>query len=139
MQQCITHAIGIFIDRNTFDSLKEIITELEYNIWPIPTPRAFLLPKAAHLLQQMPWGDKIASVEILTEELEVYNEFMEAVRKQDMCLMHFKSTDNVYILFGNKMANHFDENGTIFAVPTERTDREFIAGKRLNPDVLYFE
>ncbi|XP_037956782.1 protein bride of sevenless-like [Teleopsis dalmanni] len=126
LQQCVRHAIGIFIDFDLYKSMEDTIKVLEYNIWPIPKTRAFLFPRVAHLLYQMPWGEKIASVEIVTENLEIYNDFMEAVRHEHMCLMHFKSEYNIYILFGNKMANNFKENGTVFAVPTERTDRDFI-------------
>ncbi|TMW52308.1 hypothetical protein DOY81_002641 [Sarcophaga bullata] len=125
-QQCLNHVIGIFIDFDYFNMLEDVIKELDYNIWPIPSIRADIFPKVAHLLYQMPWGDQIASVEILTENLNVYNDFMDAVRAEHMCLMHFKSTTNIYILFGNKMASHFKENGTVFAVPTERMDRHFI-------------
>lgn len=128
-QQCLTHAIGIFIDYDYYKELESLISDLEYNIWPIPSIRLDLFPKVAHLLHQMPWGDKIASVEILTENLNVYNDFMDATRKEEMCLMHFKSDNNIYILFGNKMVSHFKENGTIFAVPTERVERHFILGE----------
>ncbi|XP_073840014.1 G protein coupled receptor bride of sevenless isoform X2 [Musca autumnalis] len=125
-QQCINHPIGIFIDYDYYKELESLIKDLEYNIWPIPSIRQDLFPKVAHLLHQMPWGDHIASVEILTENLNVYNDFMEATRKEQMCLMHFKSDNNIYILFGNKMLSHFKENGTIFAVPTERVERLFL-------------
>lgn len=124
--------MGIFIDFDYYMRLESFISELEYNIWPIPSTRDDIFPKVAHLLHQMPWGDKIASVEILTENLDVYNDFMDAARKEQMCLMHFKSDHNIYILFGNKMASHFKENGTVFAVPTERMDRHFILGKETN-------
>lgn len=117
------------MDFDLYKQLESVIKDLEYNIWPIPSTRAHLFPKVAHLLHQMPWGEKIASVEIATETLEMYNDFMEAARQEHMCLMHFKSEDNVYILFGNKVASHFKENGTIFAVPTDRTDDEFLAGE----------
>ncbi|XP_036341910.1 protein bride of sevenless-like [Rhagoletis pomonella] len=127
LQQCITHAIGIFVDHDVYKSSEQIIKDLEYNIWPILSPHVYLFPKVAHLLHQMPWGESIASVEILTENLATYNEFMEAIRHEQMCLMHFKSDKNVYILFGNKMAHHFEENGTIFAVPTDRAYRTFIS------------
>ncbi|XP_041450903.1 protein bride of sevenless [Drosophila obscura] len=127
LQQCTQYSLGIFMDYELYKQLESIIKDLEYNIWPIPGTRSYLFPKVAHLLHQMPWGDKIASVEIATENLEMYNEFMEAARQEHMCLMHFKSEDNVYILFGNKMASHFKENGTLFAVPTDRTDAEFLA------------
>ncbi|XP_030374240.1 protein bride of sevenless [Scaptodrosophila lebanonensis] len=127
LQQCTRHALGIFVDFDLYKRMEDIIKELEYNIWPIPSTRALLFPKVAHLLHQMPWGEKIASVEILTENLEIYNDFMEAVRHEHMCLMHFKSEENIYIFIGNKLANQFIENGTIFAVPTERTDRDFVA------------
>ncbi|KAI8129733.1 Protein bride of sevenless [Lucilia cuprina] len=125
-QQCLTHAVGIFIDFDYYNMLGDVIKELDYFIWPIPSTRADIFPKVAHLLYQMPWGDQIASVEILTENLNVYNDFMDAVRSEHMCLMHFKSDSNIYILFGNKLASHFKENGTVFAVPTERMDRHFI-------------
>ncbi|BFF88778.1 protein bride of sevenless [Drosophila madeirensis] len=128
LQQCTQYSMGIFMDYELYKQLESIIKDLEYNIWPIPDTRAFLFPKVAHLLHQMPWGEKIASVEIATENLDMYNEFMEAARQEHMCLMHFKSDDNVYILFGNKMASQFKENGTLFAVPTDRTDVEFLAG-----------
>lgn len=128
-QQCLTHSLGIFIDYDYFKVMAEFIKELEYRVWPIPSVREDIFPKVAHLLYQMPWGDQIASVEILSETLQIYNDFTDAVRREHMCLMHFKSDNNVYILFGNKMATNFKENGTIFAVPTERTDRGFIAGK----------
>ncbi|XP_017102291.2 protein bride of sevenless [Drosophila bipectinata] len=127
LQQCTTYAMGIFMDFELYKQLESVIKDLEYNIWPIPGTRAHLFPKVAHLLHQMPWGEKIASVEIATETLEMYNDFMEAARQEHMCLMHFKSEENVYILFGNKVASHFKENGTIFAVPTDRTDDEFLA------------
>lgn len=127
LQQCTTYAMGIFMDFDLYKQLESVIKDLEYNIWPIPGTRAHLFPKVAHLLHQMPWGEKIASVEIATETLEMYNDFMEAARQEHMCLMHFKSEENVYILFGNKVASHFKENGTIFAVPTDRTDDEFLA------------
>ncbi|SPP89593.1 protein bride of sevenless [Drosophila guanche] len=127
LQQCIQYSMGIFTDYELYKQLESIIKDLEYNIWPIPDTHAFLFPKVAHLLHQMPWGEKIASVEIASENLDMYNEFMEAARQEHMCLMHFKSDDNVYILFGNKMASHFKENGTLFAVPTGRTDIEFLA------------
>jgi len=120
--------MGIFVDWELYKQLESVIKDLEYNIWPIPGTRAHLFPKVAHLLHQMPWGEKIASVEIATETLEMYNEFMEAARQEHMCLMHFKSDDNVYIMFGNKLASHFKENGTLFSVPTDRTDDEFLAG-----------
>lgn len=128
-QQCISHPVGIFIDFDYYNMLDSVIRELDYNIWPIPSIRADIFPKVAHLLYQMPWGDQIASVEILTENLNVYNDFMDAVRLEHMCLMHFKSDINIYILFGNKMASNFKENGTLFAVPTERMDRHFVIGK----------
>ncbi|KAH8277029.1 hypothetical protein KR026_004124, partial [Drosophila bipectinata] len=127
LQQCTTYAMGIFMDFELYKQLESVIKDLEYNIWPIPGTRAHLFPKVAHLLHQMPWGEKIASVEIATETLEMYNDFMDAARQEHMCLMHFKSEENVYILFGNKVASHFKENGTIFAVPTDRTDDEFLA------------
>ncbi|XP_015037679.2 protein bride of sevenless [Drosophila pseudoobscura] len=127
LQQCTQYSMGIFMDFELYKQLESVIKDLEYNIWPISATRAYLFPKVAHLLHQMPWGEKIASVEIATENLEMYNEFMEAARQEHMCLMHFKSDDNVYILFGNKMASHFKENGTLFAVPTDRTDDEFLA------------
>ncbi|XP_060648821.1 protein bride of sevenless [Drosophila nasuta] len=126
LQQCTTYSIGIFMDYDLYKRLESIIHDLEYNVWPIPTTRSYLFPKVAHLLHQMPWGEKIASVEIITETLDVYNEFMDAARQEHMCLMHFKSDDNVYILFGNKMANHFKENGTVFVVPTERAEQAFL-------------
>lgn len=128
LQQCTTYSMGIFVDWELYKQLESVIKDLEYNIWPIPGTRAHLFPKVAHLLHQMPWGEKIASVEIATETLEMYNEFMEAARQEHMCLMHFKSDDNVYIMFGNKLASHFKENGTLFSVPTDRTDDEFLAG-----------
>ncbi|KAH8294611.1 hypothetical protein KR018_000251, partial [Drosophila ironensis] len=127
MQQCTLNAMGIFIDFELYKQMESVIRDLEYNIWPIPGVRTHLFPKVAHLLHQMPWGDKIASVEIATENLEMYNDFMEATRHEHMCLMHFKSDDNVYILFGNKVASHFKENGTIFVVATERTHDDFLA------------
>ncbi|XP_030565284.1 protein bride of sevenless [Drosophila novamexicana] len=126
LQQCTQYSMGIFIDFDLYKRLESIIRDLEYNVWPIPSARAHLFPKVAHLLHQMPWGEKIASVEIVTETLDIYNEFMDAARQEHMCLMHFKSDDNVYILFGNKMASHFKENGTVFAVPTERTEHIFL-------------
>ncbi|KAL9895134.1 G protein coupled receptor bride of sevenless isoform 1-T1 [Glossina fuscipes fuscipes] len=126
-QQCLTHSLGIFIDYDYFKMMAEFIKELEYRIWPISSIREDIFPKVAHLLYQMPWGDQIASVEILSETLQIYNDFTDAVRREHMCLMHFKSDNNIYILFGNKMAMNFKENGTIFAVPTERTERGFIA------------
>lgn len=129
LQQCTQYSMGIFIDFDLYKRLESIIRDLEYNVWPIPSARAHLFPKVAHLLHQMPWGEKIASVEIVTETLDIYNEFMDAARQEHMCLMHFKSDDNVYILFGNKMASHFKENGTVFAVPTERTEHIFLEGK----------
>ncbi|XP_067633336.1 protein bride of sevenless [Eurosta solidaginis] len=134
LQQCITHAIGIFVDYDIYKNSEQIIKELEYNIWSMVSPRIYLLPKVAHLLHQMPWEENIASVEILTENLETYNEFMEAVRHEHMCLMHFKSHKNIYILFGKKMASHFEENGTIFAVLTDSSDRNFISDL---PDMSY--
>ncbi|XP_017026853.1 protein bride of sevenless [Drosophila kikkawai] len=127
MQQCTDFSMGIFIDLDLYKQLESVIKDLEYNIWPIPGTRDHLFPKVAHLLHQMPWGEKIASVEIATETLDMYNDFMEAARQEHMCLMHFKSDENVYILFGNKVASHFKENGTLFAVPTDRTDDEFLA------------
>ncbi|EDW84930.1 uncharacterized protein Dwil_GK12877 [Drosophila willistoni] len=127
LQQCTQYSMGIFMDFDLYKHLESTIKDLEYNIWPIAGTRGHIFPKVAHLLHQMPWGEKIASVEIVTENLEMYNDFMEAARQEHMCLMHFKSDENVYILFGNKMANHFKENGTIFSVPTERTDEEFLA------------
>ncbi|ALC46752.1 boss [Drosophila busckii] len=126
LQQCTQYALGIFLDHDLYLRLDSIIKDLEYNVWPIAPTRGQLFPKVAHLLHQMPWGEKIASVEIVSETLDIYNEFMDAARQEHMCLMHFKSDDNVYIIFGNKMANHFKENGTVFAVPTERTERAFL-------------
>nr|XP_044251403.1 protein bride of sevenless [Drosophila takahashii] len=127
LQQCTKYSLGIFLDWELYKQLEPVIKDLEYNIWPIPGTRAHLFPKVAHLLHQMPWGEKIASVEIATETLEMYNEFMEAARQEHMCLMHFKSDENVYIMFGNKLASHFKENGTLFSVPTDRTDDDFLA------------
>ncbi|XP_075145587.1 G protein coupled receptor bride of sevenless [Haematobia irritans] len=135
-QHCTSHPLGIFIDIDYYVMMEDFIDDLEYNIWPIPSPRADLFPKVAHLLHQMPWGDTLASVEILTENLEIYNAFMDATRKEHMCLMHFKSDHNIYILFGEKMASHFKENGTVFAVPTERTDRHFIMDLPNNSYIL---
>lgn len=129
LQQCAQYSMGLFLDHDLYKLLESIIRDLEYNVWPIPATRAHLFPKVAHLLHQMPWGEKIASVEIVTDSLDIYNEFMEAARLEHMCLMHFKSDDNVYILFGNRMANHFKENGTVFVVATERTDPIFLEGK----------
>lgn len=129
LQQCTQYSMGIFLDFDLYRRLEPIIRDLEYNVWPIPSTRTHLFPKVAHLLHQMPWGEKTASVEIVTETLDIYNEFMDAARQEHMCLMHFKSDDNVYILFGNKMANHFKENGTVFAVPIERADQSFLEGK----------
>lgn len=129
LQQCITQAIGIFVDYDIYQNSEQFIKDLEYNIWPILSPRIYLFPKVAHLLHQMPWSENIASVEIFTENLDIYNEFIEAVRHERMCLMHFKSNKNIYILFGDKMTHHFEENGTIFAVSTDRTDRTLITGK----------
>uniref|UniRef100_W8BVD3 Protein bride of sevenless n=1 Tax=Ceratitis capitata TaxID=7213 RepID=W8BVD3_CERCA len=126
LQQCITQAIGIFVDYDIYQNSEQFIKDLEYNIWPILSPRIYLFPKVAHLLHQMPWSENIASVEIFTENLDIYNEFIEAVRHERMCLMHFKSNKNIYILFGDKMTHHFEENGTIFAVSTDRTDRTLI-------------
>lgn len=128
LQQCTQYSMGLFLDHDLYKLLESIIRDLEYNVWPIPATRAHLFPKVAHLLHQMPWGEKIASVEIVTDSLDIYNEFMEAARQEHMCLMHFKSDDNVYILFGNRMANHFKENGTVFVVATERTDPIFLEG-----------
>nr|XP_036233420.1 protein bride of sevenless isoform X1 [Bactrocera oleae]XP_036233421.1 protein bride of sevenless isoform X1 [Bactrocera oleae]XP_036233422.1 protein bride of sevenless isoform X1 [Bactrocera oleae] len=126
LQQCIAHAIGIFVDYDLYKNSEQFIKDLEYNIWPILPSRMYILPKVAHLLHQMPWAGSIASVEIVTENLDTYNEFIEAVRHEHMCLMHFKSDSNIYILFGNKLTRHFEDNSTIFAITTDHTDRTFL-------------
>ncbi|XP_055851315.1 protein bride of sevenless [Episyrphus balteatus] len=128
LQQCVDHSIGLFIDVDIYNILEHVIDDLEYYIWPIPSARGLVFPKVAHLLYQMPWGEKIASVEILAENLNVYNDFMDAARKEHLCLMHFRSSDNIYIVFGNKMITNFHENGTIFVIPNGRTTKSFIAG-----------
>lgn len=128
LQQCIAHVIGIFVDYDLYKSSEQFIKDLEYNIWPILPPRMYILPKVAHLLHQMPWAGSIASVEIVTENLDTYNEFIEAVHHEHMCLMHFKSDCNIYIWFGKKMTKQFEDNSTIFAIPTDRTDRTFLTG-----------
>lgn len=128
LQQCVEHSIGIFMDNDIFTILEHIIDDLEFNIWPIPSARSLVFPKVAHLLYQMPWGENIASVEILAENLDVYNDFMDAARKEHLCLMHFRSPNNIYVVFGNKMITNFHENGTIFAIPNSRTTKQFISG-----------
>lgn len=127
-QECVLQAIGIFLDYDLYKLLERTIKDLEYNIWIIPSAHSWIFPKVAHLLNQMPWGDKIASVEIQTENLKLYNEFMDAVRREHMCLMHFKSDENIYIIFGSQLAHEFKENGTIFAVSVDRSNKAFIAG-----------
>ncbi|KAH8417104.1 hypothetical protein KR222_003254, partial [Zaprionus bogoriensis] len=136
LQQCTQYSIGLFLDYDLYKYLESNIRKLGYNVWPIPAARSHLFPKVAHLLHQMPWGEKIASVEIATDTLDIYNEFMEAARLEHMCLMHFKSDDNVYILFGNKIDNHFKENSTIFVVPMERMDPNFLEKLPINAFIL---
>ena len=129
LQLCTEHPIGVFIDFDVYGLLERVINDLEYNIWPIPSTRHYIFPKVAHLLYQMPWNEKTASVEILAENLNVYNDFMDAARIEHLCLMHFRSNNNIYMFLGNKMVSKFQENGTIFVVPTGRTDKSFIAGR----------
>lgn len=128
LQQCVEHSIGLFMDLDIYNMLKHVIEDLEYYIWPIPSARSLVFPKAVHLLYQMPWIEKIASVEILAENLDIYNDFMDAARKEHLCLMHFRSPDNIYIIFGNKLIKNFHENGTIFFIPIGRTTNSFIKG-----------
>lgn len=127
LQQCVEHSIGLFIDIDIYNVLKHVIDDLEFYIWPISSARSLVFPKVAHLLYQMPWGENIASVEIISESLDVYNDFMDAARKEHLCLMHFRSSDNIYIVFGNKMITNFHENGTIFGIPNGRTTKSFIS------------
>lgn len=136
LNDCVTYPLGIFIDKELYERVEDLILDLGYNIWPLPSSRTLLFEKATSLLYSMPWTNKTASVEILAENPDDYNEFMEAARNQHLCLMYFRTRDNIYLVIGNKLIANFKENGTIFVIPTGRTDKSFIAGNVLVPIAL---
>lgn len=130
MEQCVTNPIGILVSNNLWPIIEDIVADLEYNIWEMPSPSQILFPSIAHLLYEFPWkNSETPSVE-LRAEASYANEFLTAATGEHLCFKVMPSEENVYLILGNEVLKEdsLDENGTIFAIPMFNAD-SFIKGK----------
>lgn len=130
LEQCVSNPIGILVSNGLWPIIADIVADLEYNIWKMPSPSQILFPSIAHLLYEFPW--KISnnpSVQLKAETAEIANEFLESAVNEHLCLTLMPSEVNTYIILGNEVLkdDSLDENGTIFAVPLFTADG-FIKG-----------
>lgn len=138
LEQCVSNPIGILVSSNLWPIIADIVADIEYNIWKMPSSSQILFPSIAHLLYEFPWKNNgIPSVELKAETAEIANEFLESAVDEHLCLTVMPSEENIYVILGNEVLHddHFDENGTIFAIPMFTAD-SFIKGD-LNS--IYFQ
>lgn len=129
LQNCVEHPIGIFIDDDIYKDIKKIIDDLDYNVWPLQSSRKLSYQRFALLMQQLPWNDKLNSVEIRPDdEVEDFRDFMDAVKEEKICLMHFKSSSTLYVLLNDESIKEFKEEGQVFAVLDGGMEGDIIKG-----------
>lgn len=129
LQNCVELPIGIFVENYIFKDLTKVIEDLDYNIWPIKSSRKLSFQRYSLLMQQLPWNDKLESVEIIPDEdVEDFRDFMAAVKEEKICLMHFKSTRTLYVLLNHESVRDFKE-GHVFVVLEGGMEEGLVKGK----------
>lgn len=130
LEQCVSNPIGILVSNSLWPIIVDIVADIEYNIWKMPSSSQILFPSIAHLLYEFPWkNSEIPSVELKAETAEIANEFLATAINEHLCLAVMPSEENIYLILGNDVLrdDSFDENGTIFAIPMYTAD-SFIKG-----------
>lgn len=130
MEQCVPNPIGILVSSSLWPIIGNVVADIEYNIWKMPSSSQILFPNIAHLLYEFPWKNSdVPSVELKAETAEIANEFLASAIEEHLCLTVMPSEENIYLILGNEvlMDDSFDENGTIFAIPMFTAD-VFIKG-----------
>lgn len=118
------HPIGIFVDNDFYKDIAKVIEDLDYNIWEVRSNRKLSFQRYALLMQQLPWSDKLGSVEIRPDDDA--RDFLDAVEEENMCLMHFKSPSTLYILLNDETVTNFKEEGHVFVVSEVGMEDGFI-------------
>lgn len=130
LQNCVEHPIGIFVDNDIYKDITKVIDELDYNIWPIQSSRKLSFQRYSLIMQQLPWNDKLGSVEIRPDDdVEEFRDFMNAVKQEQICLMHFKSPSTLYVLLNEEAKKDFKEDGPVFVVLDGSLEKEFVKGR----------
>ncbi|KAJ6648078.1 Protein bride of sevenless [Pseudolycoriella hygida] len=125
LEQCVQNPVGILVSSNLWPIVVDIVADIEYNIWQIPSTSQISFPSIAHLLYEYPWTKmEVPSIELKAENAEIANEFLSFAMKEHLCLTMMPGEENVYLILGNNMLldDSFDENGTIFAIPMFAAD-----------------
>lgn len=130
LQNCVEHPIGIFVDGDLYRDITKVIEDLDYNIWPVKSNRKLSFQRYSLLMQQLPWNDKLGSVEIRPDDdVETFRDFIGAVVQEQICLMHFKSPSTLYVLLNHDTIKTFKEEGHVFVISEGNMEEGFMKGK----------
>lgn len=133
-QQCINNSIGILIADPLWNSLKDLATDLEYNIWKLPSTGDILFPKIIRMLQEIPWNETkpIWSIEPVAKSFENLNQFLDIIKLNKNCfskLSTVSKSSNALILIGLEDSMKFENKELILAIPLSSLDVQHIKGK----------
>lgn len=101
LQQCTATPVAILVLHELWPLVAEIAADIEYDIWRLPPAARLLFPKVAHLLYELPWGERNDDEEgdvdttkrrrrplvgVQAADLQVEEAFLSAARAEHLCL-----------------------------------------------------
>ncbi|CAM6031262.1 unnamed protein product, partial [Sphagnum compactum] len=144
LKDCIRYPIGIFIAQELWHLVKPSVREIGYNIWPIPSLNRLKQATIARLFYELPWFQKNISIEIISTDDQLKQEFLQVARTEKICLNNEQQLNNgstqpnLRILLGQaavfKNPNKNDDNYSTTVAVSFKPNRNFIT---LLPSTAY--
>lgn len=133
-QQCIKNSMSILITDDLWSSLVDIIEDIEFKIWKLPTTSSLIFPKIGHLLYELPMDRPIRSMAIKSSSSpDKSSEFRTAAQQEHLCLntpIDGHNGSDFVIVIGDELETiNFNETDLSFiAIPLKKTDYSFVNG-----------
>lgn len=137
LQKCTSNPIAILILNELWPFVADIADDVDYNIWKLPAASTLLFPKIAHMLYELPWREagEPHSIELKGPDVDVETEFLEAARREQLCIVRsvYDHMPNIRLAIGTAIKNTAgrsnESDAVTIAVPLDKEDFTYIQSK----------
>lgn len=140
-KKCLVDSLGIFVTREIWDVVREVVHSFDANVWVLEGRDEFLFPHLVHMLFELPWRDKgKIELDIRSPSPILRTEFEKAAKTGDLCIANASTDSHKIVIAINdeafKVKQPITNNETIFAVPL--SIRNDIIECKYTVELVYF-